>query len=190
MHHRLPISLALPCKVRLIFQRIFLIVLPLSLHLREGFSLCSLSIKPVVVFVQFSSVTHLCPTLCDPMDCSMLDFPCPSLTPGACSKLCSSLWWSIPSKCPFFLMEWVCKEKASASCCFLSLSLSLSHSYNLFLILCFISLFLFVAPAICFSVWTIFMRYPTKNNMQLFWVPAQFPFTMSWAMSSEDQDHS
>ena len=124
MHHRLPISLALPCKVRLIFQRIFLIVLPLRLHLREGFCLCSLSIKLVVVFVQFSSVIHLCPTLCDPVDCSMLDFPCPSPTPGACSKLCSSLWWSIPSKCPFFLMEWACKEKASASCCFLSLSLT------------------------------------------------------------------
>ena len=87
MHHRLPISLALPCKVRLIFQRIFLIVYPLSLHLREGFSL---SIKLVVVFAQFSSVTQLCLTLCDPMDCNTLGFPCPSPTPEACSKLCSS----------------------------------------------------------------------------------------------------
>ena len=25
--------------------------------------------------VQLSSVTHLCPTLCDPMDCSMPGFP-------------------------------------------------------------------------------------------------------------------
>ena len=35
-------------------------------------------------------------------------------------------------------------------------------------ILCFISLFLFVAPPTCFPVWTIFMRYSTKNNLQLF----------------------
>ena len=27
------------------------------------------------VFVQFSSVTQLCPTFCDPMDCSMPGFP-------------------------------------------------------------------------------------------------------------------
>ena len=28
----------------------------------------------------------MCPTLCDPMDCSMLGFPCPSPTPRACSN--------------------------------------------------------------------------------------------------------
>ena len=28
-----------------------------------------------VMFIQFSSVTHSCPTLCDPMDCSTPDFP-------------------------------------------------------------------------------------------------------------------
>ena len=27
------------------------------------------------MMIQFSSVTQLCPTLCDPMDCSMPDFP-------------------------------------------------------------------------------------------------------------------
>ena len=31
--------------------------------------------------VQFSSVAQLCPTLCDPMDCSVPGFPCPSPTP-------------------------------------------------------------------------------------------------------------
>ena len=28
-----------------------------------------------MIFSQFSSVAQLCPTLCDPMDCSMLGFP-------------------------------------------------------------------------------------------------------------------
>ena len=32
--------------------------------------------------VQFSSVTQSCPTLCDPMDCSMPGHPVPSATPG------------------------------------------------------------------------------------------------------------
>ena len=45
----------------------------------------------------FSSVTQSCPTLCDPMDCSTLGFPCPSPTPGACSKSCSSSQWCHPA---------------------------------------------------------------------------------------------
>ena len=35
------------------------------------------------------SVAQSCLTLCDPMDCSMPGFPCPSLSPGVCSKLMS-----------------------------------------------------------------------------------------------------
>ena len=31
--------------------------------------------KPPTLFVQFSSVAQLCPTLCDPVDCSMPGFP-------------------------------------------------------------------------------------------------------------------
>ena len=31
--------------------------------------------RPVHSFYQFSSVTQLCPTLCDPMDCSTPEFP-------------------------------------------------------------------------------------------------------------------
>ena len=42
-----------------------------------------------------SSVAHLCPTLCDPMDCSMLRLPCPSPTPGAYSN--SSITSVMPS---------------------------------------------------------------------------------------------
>ena len=36
--------------------------------------------------VQFSSITQLCPTLCDPKDCSRP--PCPSPTPRVCSNSC------------------------------------------------------------------------------------------------------
>ena len=45
--------------------------------------------------VQFSSVAQWCPTLCNPMDCSMLGFPSP--TPGAYSNSCSLSWWCHPT---------------------------------------------------------------------------------------------
>ena len=38
------------------------------------------------------SVPSSCPTLCDPMDCSMPGFPCPSLSPGVCSNSCPLSW--------------------------------------------------------------------------------------------------
>ena len=37
---------------------------------------------PTQLSVQFSSVAQLCPTLCDPMDCSMPGFPVPHQLPG------------------------------------------------------------------------------------------------------------
>ena len=44
--------------------------------------------------VQFRSVTQSCPTLYDPMDCSMLGFPVHhQLTPGTCSNSCPSGRW-------------------------------------------------------------------------------------------------
>ena len=44
--------------------------------------------------VKFSSVTQSCPTLYDPMDCSMLGFPVHhQLTPGTCSNSCPSGQW-------------------------------------------------------------------------------------------------
>ena len=51
----------------------------------EIFNLC------VHVKRQFTSVTLLCPTLCDPMDCSTPRPPCPSPTPGAYSNSCPSV---------------------------------------------------------------------------------------------------
>ena len=55
--------------------------------------------------VQFSSVAQLCPTLCNPVDCSMLGHPmqharapCPSPTPGAYSNSCPLVgWWCHPT---------------------------------------------------------------------------------------------
>ena len=34
------------------------------------------------------SVTQLCLTLCDPMDCSHVNLPCPSISPRDCSNSC------------------------------------------------------------------------------------------------------
>ena len=53
--------------------------------------------QEVLIIVQFSSVTQLCPTLWDPMDCSTARLPCPSPTPGAYSNSCSSRHWCHPT---------------------------------------------------------------------------------------------
>ena len=56
------------------------------------------------ITVQFSSVTQLCPTLCDPMDCSMPGFPGEYSTPGSYSNSCQSCRWchpTISSSVPF-----------------------------------------------------------------------------------------
>ena len=51
----------------------------------------------ILIPSQFSSVqsfSHI--KLCDPIDCSMSDFPSQSLTPGVCSNSCSlSLWYHL-----------------------------------------------------------------------------------------------
>ena len=40
----------------------------------------------------YCSVAKLCPTLCNPMDSSTPDLPCPSLSPGVGSGSCPSRW--------------------------------------------------------------------------------------------------
>ena len=48
--------------------------------------------------VQFSSVPQSCPSLCDPMDCSMPGLlPCQSPTPRAYSNSCPSSQWCHPT---------------------------------------------------------------------------------------------
>ena len=56
---------------------------------------CKEGPEPALLWVQFSSVTQLCLTLCDPMDCSTPGFPSPTLE--ACSDSCSSSWWCHPT---------------------------------------------------------------------------------------------
>ena len=41
----------------------------------------------------FSSVTHLSPTFCDPMDCSMPGFPVHHQLPELAQTQCSLSWW-------------------------------------------------------------------------------------------------
>ena len=65
-----------------------------------------------------SSVAQSCPTLCNPMDCSMPGCsPCPSLTPGACSNSCPSSQWCHPtissSVVPFSSCLQSCPESGS-----------------------------------------------------------------------------
>ena len=47
-------------------------------------------------YSMFSSVTQLFPSLCDPMDCSMLDFPV-SLKPRTCMNSCPSSQFCHPT---------------------------------------------------------------------------------------------
>ena len=42
---------------------------------------------------QFSSVTQLCPTLCDPSESQRTRPPCPSPTPGVYANSCPLSWW-------------------------------------------------------------------------------------------------
>ena len=55
------------------------------------------TMKTVGISVQFSSVTRLCPTLCNPMDCSTTGFPVHHKLPGACSKSCPLSRWCHPT---------------------------------------------------------------------------------------------
>ena len=49
------------------------------------------------ISVQFCSVTQSCPTLCDPMDCSMPGLPVHHQPPEACSDSCPSHRWCHPT---------------------------------------------------------------------------------------------
>ena len=45
----------------------------------------------------YCSVTQSFLTFCNPMDCSMPGFPCPSPSPGVCSNSCSLSQWCQPT---------------------------------------------------------------------------------------------
>ena len=47
----------------------------------------------IIINIQFSSVAQLCPTLCNPMNCSMPGFPTAGLYPNPCPLS----WWCHPT---------------------------------------------------------------------------------------------
>ena len=49
------------------------------------------------LYQSVSSVIQSCPALCNPMDCSTVQLPCPLPTPGACSNSCPSSQWCHPT---------------------------------------------------------------------------------------------
>ena len=53
--------------------------------------------KYVQKTAQFSPVAQLCPTFCDPMDCSFVRLPCPSPTPRVYSNSCLTSQWCHPT---------------------------------------------------------------------------------------------
>ena len=66
-------------------------------------------------FIQFSSVTQSCPTLCDPMNRSMPRPPCPSPTPGVHSDPCPSSQWCHPAISPSVVAFSSCPQSLPAS---------------------------------------------------------------------------
>ena len=72
----------------------------------EGDKACSDAVHPPgmhyeklkyqILKIQFSLVPQLCPTRCNPTECSTR-LPCPSPTPRACSNSCSSSRWYRPT---------------------------------------------------------------------------------------------
>ena len=69
------------------------------------------------LYVQFSSVTQSCPTLCDPMNCSMQSL-CPSQIPRACSNSCPSSRWCHPTISSSVISSSSCLQFFSASASF------------------------------------------------------------------------
>ena len=65
--------------------------------------------------IQFSSVAQSSPTLCNPMDCSMPGFPCPSPSLEACSNSCPLSWWCHPTISSSVIPFFSCLQSFSAS---------------------------------------------------------------------------
>ena len=71
------------------------------------------------VTVQFSSVTQLCPTLCDPMNRSTARPPCPLPTPGVHPNPCPLSRWCHPTISSSVIPFSSCPQSFSASGSFL-----------------------------------------------------------------------
>ena len=77
-----------------------------SVHSIQHLSICflSLHLAPSCFLVQFSSTAQLCPTLCDPMDCSTPEFPVhhqlPELTQTRVHRVADAIQPSHPLSSP------------------------------------------------------------------------------------------
>ena len=74
----------------------WLLLISLFFTYTEFISICEIYSSPSVS-VQFSSVTQSYLILCNPMDCSTVQLPCPLPTPGACSHSYPSSQWCHPT---------------------------------------------------------------------------------------------
>ena len=68
------------------------------------------------------SVPQSCLTLCDPVDCSMPGFSCPSPSSGVCSNSCPLNWWCHPANSSSVIRFSSCLQSFPASGSFQALS--------------------------------------------------------------------
>ena len=61
------------------------------------------------------SVTQLCLTLCDPMECSTARLSCPSPSPRVCSNSCQLSWWCHPTISSYVVAFFSCLQSFPAS---------------------------------------------------------------------------
>ena len=70
---------------------------------------------PIYNKFQFSSVTQSCLTLCDPMNCSMPRYPCPSPTLGIYSNSGPLSRWCHPTISSSFILFSSCPQSSPVS---------------------------------------------------------------------------
>ena len=116
----------------------------LKLFLRKVLGHVSWAPHPLNLSVQFSSVTQLCPTLCDPIDCSMPGFPVPyqlpELTQTHVHRVGDAIQPSHPLLCPSpptfnfsqhrGLFQWVSSSHQVAIYWSLNFSINPSNEYS------------------------------------------------------------
>ena len=65
--------------------------------------------------IQFSSVTQSCPTLCNPMDCSMPGFPVRHQLPELTQNSWPSSWWCHPTSSSSVILFFSCLQSFPGS---------------------------------------------------------------------------
>ena len=86
-------------------------------------ALAPLVFSKALTVYQFSSVTQLCPTLCDPMDCRMPGLPVHHQLPEFTQTQCALSWWCHPTISSSVVPFSSCLQSFPASVSFLVSSL-------------------------------------------------------------------